>query len=264
MSDNSQQTSEMSFWDHVDALRMVIFRMLAVLIVLTVAYFIAMPWLFDHVILWPCLPDFPTYRLLTALSSAPAVTASVHLINIQLASQFFIHMSTSLWLALVTATPLLLWLLWTFVSPALYPVERRPVVRTFVAGCVLFFAGVATGYFVVFPLTLRFLADYQISASVPNTISLDSYMDNFLMLIFLLGILFELPILAWMLGKIGLLHRGVFAAYRRHAVVALLILAAIITPTGDPLTLIVVFLPLFLLWELGGIFVPAKAMNKTE
>ncbi len=248
----------MSFWDHVDALRMVIFRMLGVVALLTAGYFAAMPWLFDNVILWPCRPDFPTYRLLETIASAQAVTTTIQLINIQLASQFFLHMSTSVWLALVTATPLLLWLLWSFVAPALYPSERRPVVRTFAGGCVLFFVGIAVGYFVVFPLTLRFLADYRISPAVPNTISLDSYMDNFLTLILLLGLLFELPVLAWMLGKLGLLHKGIFAAYRRHAIVALLILAAVITPTGDPLTLIVVFLPLFLLWELSATLVPAN------
>ncbi len=116
----------------------------------------------------------------------------------------------------------------------------------------MFFLGVSVGYFVVFPVTLRFLADYHVSAMVPNQISLDSYMDTFLMLIFIMGIIFELPLLAWLLGNIGVLKRDFFKKYRRHAIVALLILAAFITPTGDPFTLTIVFLPIYFLYELSA------------
>ena len=123
----------------------------------------------------------------------------------------------------------------------------------------MFFIGVAVGYFLVFPLTLRFLAGYQVSELVPNQISLDSYMDNFLMLILVMGIIFELPLLAWLLGKTGLLTRSFFSSYRRHAVVVLLILAAVVTPTGDPFTLTVVFLPIYILWELSARFVPSHS-----
>ena len=122
----------------------------------------------------------------------------------------------------------------------------------------MFFLGVATGYFLVFPLTLRFLADYQLSSLIPNQISLDSYMDNFMMLILVMGIVFELPLVAWLLGKAGIVSRGLFNRYRRHAVVALLVAAAVITPTGDPFTLMVVFLPLYLLWELSALTLPGK------
>ena len=128
----------------------------------------------------------------------------------------------------------------------------------------MFFLGVATGYFLVFPLTLRFLADYQLSALIPNQISLDSYMDNFMMLILVMGIVFELPLVAWLLGKAGIVSRGLFNRYRRHAVVALLVAAAVITPTGDPFTLMVVFLPLYLLWELSALTLPSKRSFKKE
>ena len=182
----------------------------------------------------------------------------MELINIQLASQFFIHISTSFWLALVFSCPIILYLLWGFISPALYSTERRSVQAAFVAGNLMFFLGVAVGYFIVFPVTLRFLAEYQVSASVPNQISLDSYMDNFLMMIFVMGLVFELPLLAWLLGKLGLVTRDMFRSYRRHAIVVLLVLAALITPTGDPFTLMVVFLPLYLLWEIGAMVVPSR------
>lgn len=186
------------------------------------------------------------------------------LINIQLASQFFIHMSTSFWLAVVISFPIIVYIIWGFVSPGLYPSEKRGAVKAFLCGNVMFYLGVAVGYFIVFPLTLRFLAEYKVSDLVPNQISLDSYMDNFLVLILVMGIVFELPLVAWMLGRAGVLTRGFFSRFRRHAVAGLLILAAVITPTGDPFTLMVVFLPVYMLWELSGILVPPSAPDADE
>lgn len=258
------QLQEMSFWDHIDALRAVLIRIVIVLVAATIGLFCVMPYLFDNVILAPCHGDFVLYRLFERMTSSvpwlPQFTTGdfhVELINIKLASQFFIHMSSSFWLGLVLTFPIVLYLLWTFVAPALYPRERRGVKTAFLIGCLMFFLGVAVGYFVVFPVTLRFLADYHVSQLVPNQISLDSYMDTFLMLIFVMGVIFELPLVAWLLGSLGALHRGFFKTYRRHAVVVLLVLAAIITPTGDPFTLMVVFLPIYLLYEVSAYLVPA-------
>ena len=259
----------MSFWEHLDALRSVLWKAAVVLVGAAAVLFAVMPDLFDSVILAPCRGDFALYRLFAWLTAQfPALPQfstegfSVKLINIQLASQFFIHMSTSFWLALVLTFPVLIYLLWTFIRPALYDHERRGVRVAFVFGTLMFFLGVAVGYFVVFPVTLRFLADYQVSAMIPNQISLDSYMDTFLMLLFVMGLVFEMPLVAWVLSKIGLLTRGFFRRYRRHAVVVLLILAAVITPTGDPFTLMIVFIPLYLLYELSALIVkPAPPVD---
>ena len=259
----ADQLQEMSFWDHIDALRSVLIHIVIALVVVTVGLFAVMPTIFDTIILAPCHGDFALYRLFERMTSSvpwlPQFTTDgfhVDLINIKLASQFFIHMSSSFWLALVLMFPYVLYELWTFVAPALYPRERRGVKTAFLIGCFMFFLGVAVGYFVVFPVTLRFLADDHVSQLVPNQISLDSYMDTFLMLIFVMGVIFELPLLAWLLGTLGVLHRGFFRTYRRHAVVVLLVLAAIITPTGDPFTLMVVFLPIYLLYEVSAYLVP--------
>lgn len=252
----------MSFWDHLDALRAVLIKIAVVLVVFAGVLFVYMPDIFDSVILAPCRGDFVLYRLferITAgISFAPQFSTQgfhVNLINIQLASQFFIHMSTSFWLALVLAFPVVIYLLWTFVRPALYERERHGVRLAFGIGVLMFYLGVAVGYFTVFPVTLRFLADYHVSAMVPNQISLDSYMDTFLMMIFIMGVVFELPLLAWLLGGVGILHRSFFSTYRRHAIVLLLVLAAVITPTGDPFTLMIVFLPIYLLYELSAFLV---------
>lgn len=238
------------FWDHVDELRGVLVKGVVTLMVLMVLFFYAMPTLFDEVILAPCRPDFWLYRLLEAGDFA------VNIVNIRLASQFFIHVSASFWLALVFSCPVLFYLAWTFVSPALYPHERRSVRWVFVLGNVMFLLGIALGYGVIFPVMLRFLADYHVSASIPNDISLDSYMDNFLMMIFIMGVVFEMPLLAWLLGRLGIISRNIFGNYRRQAIVVLLVVSAFITPTSDPVTLGVVFLPLYMLWEFSALLVP--------
>lgn len=240
-----------TFWDHAEALRGVLLRVAVVVVALIAVYFIAMPRLFDRVIMAPTRPDFVSYSLMGIEPDGP-----VRLVNIRLASQFFIHMSTSLYLALATALPMALFLLWGFIAPGLYAHERRSVAPAFAGACVMFFLGAATGYFLVFPLTLRFLADYQLSQMVANEISLDSYMDTFMMIVVMMGVVFELPVVAWLLGRMRLINRSLFGLYRRHAIVGLLVLAAVITPTGDPLTLMVVFTPIYILWELSALVVP--------
>lgn len=254
---------EMGFWDHAEELRRVLLRIAALLLVLTCGLFAAMPYIFENVILAPCSRDFFVYRWLGAFPGG-SVDFDVHIISIRLASQFFVHMSSSFWLALVLAFPMIIYMLWRFVAPGLYENEKRGVGTAFLAGNIMFFIGVAVGYFLVFPLTLRFLADYQLSKSISNEISLDSYMDNFMTLILVMGIVFELPILAWLIGKTGLLKRSFFRKYRRHAIVALLIAAAVITPTGDPFTLMVVFLPLYLLWEISAFTVGDNSVNESK
>lgn len=257
-----QQQEEMTFWGHLDVLRKVLFKIITVVILFTVIFFIFMPTIFDKVILAPCRGDFWLYQFFQDVTSSfpflPQFVADgyeVHLINIQLASQLFVHMSSSFWLALVFSFPIILYFIWGFIRPALYENEIRGVRKAFVFGSVMFFIGIAIGYLLIFPITLRFLADYQLSALIPNQVSLDSYMDTFLMMIFILGIVFEMPLLAWALGAAGILYRGFFSRYRKHAIVVLLIAAAVITPTSDPFTLAIVFLPLYMLYELSALFV---------
>ena len=168
-----------------------------------------------------------------------------------MAAQFFTHLSTAFWLSVVTAVPYLIYEAWRFIAPALYKEEKRGVRKAFLLGTVMFFIGVAVGYFMVFPLTLRFLATYELSGAIENQISLNSYIDIFMMLILCIGLSFELPLVTWILSLIGLLNRKTMREYRRHSVIVIFILAAIITPTGDPFTLSVVAIPLCLLYEMS-------------
>lgn len=248
----------MTFWDHLDVLRRSLFRIIGVWVVLAIVFFAAMPHIFDDVILAPCRNDFAFYDLLRRMGEAFSMTDdfftqefSVKLVNINLAAPFLIHMSTSFWLAVVVAMPYVLYEVWLFVSPALYPAERGNVRKALSVGTVMFFVGVLVGYFVVYPLTLRFLSTYTLSGDIENVISLNSYIDNFMTLILCMGLAFELPLLTWLLSLLGIVNKQFLRRYRRHAVVVIVIFAAVITPTGDPFTLTVVSLPLYLLYELS-------------
>jgi sec-independent protein translocase protein TatC len=221
-----------------------------------------MPYLFDNVILKPCFSDFYTYQWLCKISSSMPFLPDfcdqhfhVKIVNIKLATQFFTHMSTSFWLAVMLAFPYLVYEIWKFISPALYPNEKKNAKGVFVGGTGMFFIGCAVGYFLVFPMTLRFLITWELSEAIEEQLSLESYMDNFLMIIFIMGVVFEMPLLCWLLSQIGLLKRSFFRKYRRYAIVGLLVAAAVITPSGDPFTLMVVFLPIYGLYELSALIV---------
>lgn len=250
----------MTFWDHLDELRGVLVRILLVLVLAGVGAFVAMPSIFEYVVMAPCRADFPTYRAFDALAALfgyEGVGAfDVKVVSLELSTQFFIHMSSTCWTALMFVFPVVLYMLWGFVAPGLHKSEKRYVVPAFLFGVTMFYLGAAVGYYLVFPLALRFLAQYSIGAGIEAMVSLDSYVDNFFMILLMMGAVFELPLVAWLLGKMDLLHRDFFSTYRRHAIVVLLIVAAVVTPTGDPLTLFLAFVPIYSLWELSSRLVP--------
>ena len=152
---------------------------------------------------------------------------------------------------LVIAFPFLLWQLYGFVAPALYPDEKRTAGRIIGSGTLLFFIGVALNYLIIFPFAFRFLSTYQVQSQVINQIALGSYISTLLILSLVMGVLFEMPLVAWALAKAKLLHAGTLRKYRRHALVILMILAAVITPTGDAVTLLLVTFPLYVLYEMS-------------
>lgn len=204
--------------------------------------------LFD-IVLAPSKPDFFLYRIIGA------EPFDIKLINTGLAEQFTIHMKVALTVGLLVASPYILYLLFHFVSPALYENEKRYSVRITLSAYLMFIVGVALNYFLVFPLTVRFLGTYSVSADIENMLTLSSYVDSMLMMSLWFGIIFELPVVCWLLGKFGLLKAEWMTRYRRHAIVAILIIAAIITPTGDIFTLMVVSLPIYILYEASAILV---------
>lgn len=183
------------------------------------------------------------------------------LINIEITQQFFTHMRVALWMGIIVVSPYLLYQLFAFVAPGLYALERRLTLRAVGGGYLLFIAGMMLNYFVIFPFTVEFLGTYQVSDAVPNQISLSSYISLLMVMSLLMGVVFELPVLCWLLGKFGVLKSAFMKKYRRHAVVLILIVAAVITPTGDPFTLSLVSIPIYLLWELSILIVKNAEKN---
>ena len=242
------KTDSLTFWDHLDVLRSSLIRMGVAIVVFAVAAFCLKDELFS-VVLAPRSSDFVTYKLLGV------DPFSIHLMNTGLTEQFMIHMRTAIYAGLLVASPYILYELFRFVSPGLYQNERHYVVWIVGAAYVMFLMGTLVNYFVVFPLTVRFLGTYQVSPDVANMLTLQSYMDTLLTMSLVMGIVFELPVVSWVLGKMGLINRQMMRAMRRHAVVAILIVAAIITPTTDAFTLFVVALPIWLLYELSILIV---------
>lgn len=243
-----------TFWDHLDALRSVLFKIIIAVLVFTVLAFGFKETLSD-IVMAPKNADFISYRLMGRIGemlNMPFIIPQdfkVEMINTKLASQFLIHMKMALMMAVLLVSPYILYGLFSFVSPALYTNERKYTIRIVFGGYVMFLLGVAVSYFVIFPLTFRFLGTYQFSSDVQNFINLESYIDTMLMLNLMMGIVFELPIVSWLLAKLGFISDRFMISYRRHAIVVILIIAAIITPTSDIFTLTVVSLPIYLLYE---------------
>ncbi len=185
------------------------------------------------------------------------------MININLAAQFFTHMKIAFICGLVVMFPYIILEAWFFVKPALLSNEKSAAVKGALSFVVLFLSGVAVAYFIIFPLTLNFLGNYQVSETVSNQISLNSYISTFLSLVFLLGIVFEMPIVAYFFAKIGILHSEFLKKYRKVAVVLILILSALITPSTDAFTMLLVVFPLYFLYELSR-WIVKKVETKNE
>ena len=240
--------AQMTFWEHLDVLRDSIIRMIVAAVVMGVVAFCLKEPLFD-IVLAPKDSDFITYRWLGGEAF------SINLINTGLAEQFLIHMKVALMVGVLVASPYILFLLFRFIAPALYENERRYSVRITVAAYAMFLLGIVVNYFIIFPLTVRFLGTYQVSETVSNMLTISSYIDTLMMMSLIFGIIFEIPVVSWLLAIFGLLKASWMSQYRRHAVIAILILAAAITPTGDALTLVIVALPIWLLYEVSILIV---------
>ncbi len=225
----------MTFWEHLDELRSRLWRMLVAALIAAVTCF--------------CFKE-PLFAIILAPKGD-----NISLINIEITQQFFTHMRVALWMGIIVVSPYLIYQLFAFVAPGLYELERRMAIRAAGGGYLLFLAGVLLNYFIIFPFTVQFLGTYQVSPEVSNQISLSSYIGLLVTMTLVMGAVFELPVLCWLLGKFGVLKSTFMRKYRRHAIVVILIVGAIITPTGDPFTLSLVSIPIYLLWELSILIV---------
>lgn len=251
----------MNFWGHVEVLRWVLIRCLVVVFGLAVAVFCLKDFVFDGIILAPSRANFVTYRLMSRLGELTGISGlrpqfgNIGMININLAAQLMTHLRVSFYLAAIVAMPYIIMEIWLFVKPALYRHEQRPARFAIVAFFLQFFLGLALAYYIIFPVTFNFLANYQVSESIVNQISLNSYIGTFLGLMLTMGLVFEMPIVAYFFAKIGVLKSAFLKRYRKVAFVVVLVLAAFITPSTDVFTMSIVALPLYLLYEFSRIVV---------
>lgn len=244
----------MTFWDHLDELRTRLIRCILASALFGILAFVFKDEVFG-VIFAPKSPDF--------LPSAFGTGSNISIINTELTKQFTVHMMASFYIGIIVAAPYIIYELYRFIAPALYDNEKRYATGIVLSCYVMFLIGTLFNYFIVFPITLRFLAGYQVMSDVPNLISLESYIDTFTMLSLMMGAVFELPVLSWLLGALGIINRQMMRQYRRHAIVLIVIVAAIITPTSDAFTLTLVSLPIYLLYELS-IFVIRNKKGMTN
>ena len=251
----------MTFWDHLDELRGSLIKMVVVVFVCAIVAFLFKDALFG-IILAPQSSQFITYQALEKISGAilPEELSTMNLWNVQfintgLAQQFLLHVKAALCAGVLITSPYLIYLLFHFISPALYTHERKYALRLVGSGYAMFILGVLLSYYLISPLIFRFLGTYQVSEVVANTVTIDSYMDTLMMTCLSMGLVFEIPVVCWILGRMGIINARMMTQYRRHVIVALLIVAAIITPTSDVFTLSIVAFPMWLLYEFSILIV---------
>jgi sec-independent protein translocase protein TatC len=246
----------MSFLDHLEQLRWHLLRSVAAVLIFTVAAFLSKSIVFGKVILGPSKIDFVTYRVLCRISEALSIpplcidTLPFTIQSRQMTGQFSMHLTSSVVVGLVVAFPYLFWETWKFISPGLYKQERDAARGAVFFVSLLFFAGAAFGYFILAPLSINFLSNYQLDPTILNEFDITSYVSTLIMLVLASAIMFQLPVVIYFLSMSGLVTAAMLKAYRRHAIVVILILAAIITPP-DVISQILIAMPILVLYEAG-------------
>ena len=246
---------EMSFLDHLEVFRWHLIRSFAAILFFSGIAFIFKDIIFDTILLGPKNPDFPTYLALCNISQFLGMGDALclkdspfSLMNISMSGQFSTHITTSVFAGFIIAFPYIFWEFWRFISPALYSSETKLARGVVFFSSALFLLGILFGYYVIAPLSINFLGSYQVSDLVANQINLSSFISTVTTVCLANGIIFELPILVYFLTKIGLLTPEFMRIYRKHAMVIVLILSAIITPP-DISSQILVSFPLIILYE---------------
>lgn len=254
-TDNATSNGELlTFGGHLEVLRKMLFRILAVAGIIAVVVFCFKDYTWQ-MLMAPSQWDFCTYRWIERMIQAMGFDFhfqpfEVNMIATDLSSQFMKHITTACYLGLLGASPYILFELFRFISPALYDNERKYSVQVAIIIYILFIIGVLMSYFVLFPISFRFLGTYSVSERVVSNITLDSYITTFVSLTLVMGLVFQLPVIAFFLGKLGVINVEMLSKYRKHAFIVIMLAAAVITPP-DLMTLILVTIPLYLLFEVS-------------
>jgi sec-independent protein translocase protein TatC len=253
---DQQQPAEMSFLQHLEALRWHLVRVAIAIVVFSLLAFFNKELIFDGIILAPKNSDFWTYRMMCKLSDRFGLDmcmdqVSFNVINLNLSGQFTTHMWIAFMTGFILAFPYFIWELWVFIRPALNRNELSNSRGVVFFTSLLFLSGVLFGYYIITPLSINFLGNYQVSSEISNTISMDSYINTVTVLSLSTGFVFELPMVVYFLSKLGVITPQFMRSYRKHAMVLNLIIAALITPSPDITSQMLVAIPLFLLYEVS-------------
>ena len=265
--DQIPDEKEMSFLDHLEELRWHIIRSLIAIVVIAIGAFAMKDFVIGTVILGPSRTDFWTYQKLCELADligTPALcidTLTFELVSRKLSSPFMTHVSVSFVVGLVLGFPYLFWEIWRFIKPGLRPQERKASRGATFSVSVLFMMGVLFGYYLIAPISVRFFSTYQVDPSLQNLFDLSSYINTVTLIVFGCGILFQLPVIVYFLTKAGIVSSALMKAYRKHSIIVILILGAIVTPP-DPFSQILIALPLMMLYQFS--IVIAKRIEKRE
>ena len=255
----------MSFLDHLEALRWHLFRAVTAVLIFTVAAFIAKDFVFGVLILGPSKVDFWTYRMLCDLGNYVGIPAlcindlPFTIQSRQMTGQFSMHMTSSLVVGLIAAFPYLFYEVWRFISPGLYTKERNAARGAVFFVSFLFLSGALFGYYVLTPMSINFLANYQLDPSIANEFDITSYVSTLSMLVLASAIMFQLPVVVYFLSMSGLVTSKMLKSYRKHSVVVILVLSAVITPP-DVISQLLIAMPILVLYELGILI--AKRLEK--
>ncbi len=254
--DKDIKASEMSFLDHLEQLRWHLIRGIIVIAVFTVLAFMNGQWVFHNIIFAPARPDFWTYRQMCAAAewlNSPALCIDSMNFIIQsrtLSGQFMMHITASVLIGLICAFPYVFWEIWRFIKPGLYKKEQKAARGASLYVSILFLLGVFFGYYIVAPLSINFLANYQIDPSIQNEFDIISYVSTLVTLVLACALLFQLPIVIFFLARVGLISPKFMRTYRRHAIIIILVISAIITPP-DVFSQVLIAIPLTILYELS-------------
>jgi sec-independent protein translocase protein TatC len=261
--------AEMSFFDHIDVLRKHLLRVVAVVLVLTIGAFYFTDFIFNEIIMGPKNPDFWTYRMMCEMvAKFPSIGSEfcitkidAKIINTEMAGQFTLQLNSCVMVGIILGIPYLLFEVWLFVKPALHEHERKSASGFVIFASTLFFLGILFGYYIICPLSINFLTNFTVSPDIENTFTIDSYLSSVMTLTLGAGVIFQLPVIIYILSKLGVMTPAFMRASRRYATVLILIVAAVVTPTADPYTMLIVAAPLFLLYELS-IYISAAIEKK--
>ncbi len=269
----STEEKEMSFLDHLEELRWHLIRSFAAVVIFTIGAFISAKWIFQNIVFAPARTDFPTFKFLCKLGDflhydglcITDIPFKVQSRN--MTGQFSMHVMSSFVIGFIVSFPYVAWELWRFIKPGLQINEKKYSRGAVAAISFLFFMGVMFGYYVIAPWMVYFLANYSISDMVVNEFDITSYVSTVVMLVFGAGLLFQLPVVIYFLTKVGIVTPQFLREYRKHAIVVILIVAAILTPP-DPLSQGLISIPLYLLFEISilisGFVAKRKAKDEAE